>query len=51
MHDIEPFYGWLGLYSNEADPNSPFQDAEHSEFVYDRGVYEYLAHPQWDEFG
>jgi hypothetical protein len=51
MHDIEPFYGWLGFYTNEADPNSPFHGIEHNEFFYDRGVYEYLAHPQWDEFG
>jgi hypothetical protein len=51
MHEIEPFYGWLGYYTNEADPNSPFQDAEHNPFFYDKGVYEYAAHPLWDEFG
>jgi hypothetical protein len=48
MHEIEPFYGWLHLYSNEADDNSPFQSAEHSAFTLDKGVYEYLAHPLWD---
>lgn len=51
MHEIEPFYGWLALYSNDADPNSPFQDAAHNAFEFDKGVYEYLAHPLWDEFG
>lgn len=48
MHEIEPFYGWLGLYTNEADPHSPFQDATHDAFTLDKGVYEYLAHPLWD---
>ncbi len=51
MHEIEPFYGWLGHYENEADENSPFQNAEHSAFVLDKGVYEYLAHPLWDDIG
>jgi hypothetical protein len=51
MHEIEPFYGWLALYTNEADDHSPFQDAEHSELYFDKGVYEYLAHPLWDDFG
>jgi len=51
MHEIEPFYGWLQIYTNENDPNSPFHDTVHNEFEYDRGVYEYLAHPLWDEFG
>ena len=51
MHEIEPFYGWLGFYSNEADPYSPYQDADHNAFDLDKGVYEYLAHPLWDAFG
>ncbi len=51
MHEIEPFYGWLSLYSNEDDDNSPFQTAEHGAFSLDKGVYEYLAHPLWDEIG
>lgn len=49
MQDIEPFFGWLKYYSNEADSNSPFQDVTHNAFEYDRNVYEYLAHPLWDD--
>jgi hypothetical protein len=48
MHEIEPYYGWLNYYTNEADDNSPFQDADHNAFSLDKGVYEYLAHPLWD---
>lgn len=33
------------------DPNNPFHEVEHSEFYYNRSVYNYLAHPQWDEIG
>lgn len=51
MHLIEPHFGWLKYYSNENDPNSPFQDVVHSEFEFDRGVYEYLAHPLWEDIG
>lgn len=48
MHTIEPFYGWLHLYSQDQDANNPFHETVHSEFFYDRQIYEYLAHPQWD---
>ncbi|MEM0996929.1 MAG: hypothetical protein AAGN35_07615 [Bacteroidota bacterium] len=48
MHNVEPHYGWLKYYDNETDLYSPFQTVEHSEFHYDRQVYQYLAHPQWD---
>ena len=48
MHTVEPYYGWLKFYQNETDEYSPFHDVEHNEFFYDRQVYQYLAHPQWD---
>lgn len=51
MQDIEPFYGWLDLYAQEMDPNSPFHETLHNEFFYDKAVYNYLAHPLWDEIG
>jgi hypothetical protein len=51
MQDIEPHFGWLDLYHNEMDPNNPFHEVEHNQFEYDRAVYNYLAHPQWDEIG
>ncbi|HHG85044.1 MAG TPA: hypothetical protein ENJ82_09900 [Bacteroidetes bacterium] len=48
MHEVEPFYGWLKYYTSEQDANSPFFEVIHNEFEYDRQVYQYLAHPQWD---
>lgn len=51
MQDLEPFFGWLKLYDPEADEKSPFYGVEHSQFHFDRGVYEYLAHPLWEDFG
>lgn len=48
MHQVEPHFGWLKHYENERDPHSPFRDVEHSEFYFDRQVYDYLAHPLWD---
>src|SRR5690606_1778468 len=51
MHDIEPHYHWLHLYSAEEDENSPFYQIEHSEFEFSNAVYNYLIHPQWDGFG
>ena len=49
MQDIEPFLGWLKYYSNEQDDHSPFQSVTHNAFSFDRNVYEYLAHPLWDD--
>lgn len=49
MQNIEPFFGWLKYYTNEEDPNSPFQSVTHNAFEFDRNVYEYLAHPLWDD--
>jgi hypothetical protein len=51
MHDIEPHYNWLHLYNSEEDECSPFFEKEHSEFEYSQTVYNYLIHPQWDDFG
>lgn len=51
MHDIEPFYNWRHLYKAEEDPASPFYEREYSEFEFTNQVYNYLLHPQWDEFG
>ncbi len=49
LRDIEPWYGWLHLYNHEIDPNSPFHDVQHSLFEYNRRIYTFEAHPQWDE--
>lgn len=48
FQDIEPFYGWLHLYSHETDELSPFHAVEHNQFYYDRFVYTFHAHPLWD---
>lgn len=51
MHDIEPHYNWLHLYSAAEDEQSPFYGREYSEFTFTHAVYNYLIHPQWDFFG
>lgn len=51
MHDIEPHFGWRERYRAEDDQSSPFYGREYSEFGYTNKVYNYLLHPQWDEFG
>lgn len=51
MHHVEPHYLWLKYYDSEADERSPFHGVVHNEFFYDRQVYQYLAHPQWDFIG
>jgi hypothetical protein len=39
------------LYCAEDDPKSPFYGREYSEFEFTNQVYNYLLHPQWDDFG
>jgi hypothetical protein len=51
MHEIEPYYSWRGHYIAEEDSQSPFYNREYSEFTFTNSVYDYLIHPQWDEFG
>ncbi len=51
MHAIEPFYNWRHLYQAEEDEQSPFYGREYSEFEFTNQVYNYLIHPQWDDFG
>lgn len=51
MHDIEPYYHWLDLYSAAEDPQSPFYGREYSEFTFYNRIYNYYIHPQWDDFG
>jgi hypothetical protein len=51
MHDIEPHYGWRNFYIASEDERSPFFGREYSEFEFTHAVYNYLIHPQWDEFG
>lgn len=51
MHDIEPYYNWLHMYKACEDSKSPFYEREYSEFMFEHSVYNYLIHPQWDDFG
>jgi hypothetical protein len=51
MHQIEPFYLWRDIYSSDQDPNALNYGQEYSEFHYTNRVYNYLLHPQWDNFG
>jgi len=51
MHQIEPFYNWRNLYVAAEDPKSPFYRRDYSEFEFTHAIYNYLIHPQWDDFG
>lgn len=51
MHNLEPFYNWRHLYIASEDEDSPFYGREYSEFEFTHQIYNYLIHPQWDEFG
>lgn len=51
MHSIEPYFNWRHLYIASEDELSPFYDRTYSEFEFVDSVYNYLIHPQWDNFG
>ena len=51
MHFIEPFFRWRGEYIASEDSRSPFYGRVYSEFEFQHRVYNYLIHPQWDDFG
>lgn len=51
MHDIEPYYSWRDYYIASEDEKSPFFGREYSEFEFFNRIYNYVIHPQWDEFG
>lgn len=51
MHDIEPYYSWRHLYIASEDDKSPFYNRSYSEFEYDKQIYNYYIHPQWDDIG
>ncbi len=51
MHGIEPYFNWRGLYIASEDYRSPFFEREYSEFEFTNRVYNFLLHPQWDDFG
>ncbi|WP_299285524.1 hypothetical protein [uncultured Mucilaginibacter sp.] len=51
MHEIEPYYKWRDDYVASEDERSPFYETQYNEFEFDKQVYNYLLHPQWDSFG
>src|SRR5690606_2879837 len=51
MHEIEPYYRWRDDYIASEDERSPFYGVEYSEFEFDKQIYNFLLHPQWDQFG
>jgi hypothetical protein len=51
MHTVEPYYNWRSLYTAEEDERSPFYEREYSEFEFTHHLYNFLLHPQWDDFG
>ena len=51
MHDIEPYYNWRHLYIASEDAQSPFYGREYSEIEFTNSIYNFVIHPQWDDFG
>jgi len=51
MHNIEPFFLWRELYVASEDERSPFFEQEYNEFSFEKTIYNYYIHPQWDEIG
>jgi len=51
MHTIEPYYRWRKYYIASEDIKSPFYGRIYSEFEFTNKIYNYLIHPQWDDFG
>jgi hypothetical protein len=51
MHEIEPYYRWRDDYIAAEDMQSPFYSTQYNEFEFDKQLYNYLLHPQWDSFG
>ncbi len=51
MHEIEPYYRWRDDYIASEDELSPFYGLEYNEFEFDKQIYNFLLHPQWDSFG
>lgn len=51
MHEIEPYYNWRHDYIASEDELSPFYGTIHNEFEFDKQIYNFLLHPQWDNFG
>ncbi|MBU0697756.1 MAG: hypothetical protein KKE39_14705 [Bacteroidetes bacterium] len=51
MHEIEPYFRWRDDYIAAEDDRSPFYQTQYNEFEFDKQIYNYLIHPQWDYFG
>ncbi len=51
MHTLEPHYNWRHVYIAANDARSPFYGYQNSDSQYTDHIYNYVIHPQWDNFG
>ena len=51
MHEIEPYYNWLGYYNVAEDPKSPFHGKQYNHDLYSETIYGYYIDPAWDFMG
>ena len=51
FQETEPFSGWVSLYDPIDDENGPFFGIEANHSDYERFIYTFPAHPDWDDFG
>ena len=48
---FEPFYGWVTWYDPDTDDNSPFYGGGPHRNEEGPKIYNFPAHPDWDDFG
>ena len=51
FHETEPFSGWLAYYDSTDDEYGPFFGVEANHADYERFIYTFPAHPNWDDIG
>lgn len=51
MQNLEPYFNWRDDYIASEDEISPFFGTVYNELYYDKQLYNFLLHPQWDDFG
>jgi hypothetical protein len=51
LYDIEPYFNWRHLYIAAEDEESPFYGRTYSETEFNNTIYNFVIHPQWDNFG
>lgn len=51
VQNLEPYFNWRDEYIASEDEISPFFGIVYNELYYDKKLYNFLLHPQWDDFG